>query len=104
MSERAYRRRKEKAIARARFAVWTKGKPPVNPKTGQLRERDKSGICYFHKNVLRHSFATYHVALRGDANLTALLMSHKGSPETMHDHYRGVRTKKEAEQYFSIKP
>lgn len=55
-------------------------------------------------NWARHSFATYHLAAFKDPGRTALLMSHKGDPTILHDHYRGIRTEAEAQAYFNIRP
>lgn len=55
------------------------------------------------KNVLRHSFASYHVALHQDAAKTALLMQHTGQV-MLYRHYKGVATQADAEKYFAIRP
>jgi site-specific recombinase XerD len=55
------------------------------------------------RNVLRHSFASYHVAKHGDAAKTAILLTHR-NPSMLYSHYMGVATKADAEIYFSIAP
>lgn len=55
-------------------------------------------------NALRHSFCTYHCALYGDAGRTATLLTHRGSPSVMYDHYKGNATKGQAEAFFKIMP
>lgn len=69
---------------------------PVNPLRATF-EKKFSGCNW------RHSFATYHVALHRDPGNTALLISHKNQ-NILYEHYLGVATKKDAEQYFEIKP
>ena len=56
------------------------------------------------QDACRHSFATYHVAISGSVERTALLMGHEGAPGMLHRHYRGLATKAEAEVFFGIVP
>ncbi len=53
-------------------------------------------------NGLRHAFCTYHFALNGNENLTAQQAGN--SPSMIHAHYKGLATKKEAENWFATKP
>ena len=53
-------------------------------------------------NGLRHSFCSYHFAMRGNENLTAQQAGN--SPAMIHAHYKGLATKKEAVAWFAIKP
>ncbi len=55
------------------------------------------------QNILRHSFASYHVALFRDAAETATLLQHK-NPELLFKHYKGRATASDAEAFFSIVP
>ncbi len=55
------------------------------------------------KNCLRHSFATYHVALHRDPGKTALILSHRNQ-QVLYQHYLGIATSAEAEKYFRILP
>lgn len=41
-------------------------------------------------NVLRRSFASYHYALKKDANLTSEAMGHDGDPRLLKDRYKSV--------------
>lgn len=54
-------------------------------------------------NVLRHSFASYHVALHSDAGKTAILMQHTNQV-MLYKHYKGVAAKADAEKFFAITP
>lgn len=49
---------------------------------------------------MRHSFATYHIALHGDPGRTSLILGHEGKTTLLHNNYRGLATKAEAERYF----
>jgi integrase len=53
-------------------------------------------------NGLRHAFCTYHFALHSNENLTAAQAGN--SPAMIHQHYKGLVTKAEAEQWFSVMP
>ena len=52
-------------------------------------------------NDLRHSFASYHLALHHDAAKTALQLGH-GDTSMLFKHYRELVTEQEASAYFSI--
>jgi integrase len=53
-------------------------------------------------NGLRHSFCTYHFALHANENLTAAQAGN--SPAMIHQHYKGLATKADAEKWFAVKP
>jgi hypothetical protein len=40
-------------------------------------------------NARRRTFCTYHAAKHQNAAKTALILRHRGSPETLHNSYRG---------------
>ncbi len=65
--------------------------------------QEKAGIKLPH-NAFRHSFASYHVAMNGDAGKTATLLSHRGNVSILYDHYKGAATKADGEAYFRINP
>ena len=92
LTSRQITKRREKAFIRAGLLV-----------TAAMARKDKIAKKSPPKNCLRHSFATYHVALHRDPGNTALLISHKNQ-NILYEHYLGVATKKDAEQYFEIKP
>lgn len=54
-------------------------------------------------DVLRHSFASYHLAMHGSADRTALQMGHR-STDMLFRHYRELVTKAEAEKFWGIRP
>jgi integrase len=55
-------------------------------------------------DVMRHSFATYHVARYEDPGRTAYQLGHTNGVHVLYDHYRGLATKAEAEEYWKIVP
>jgi integrase len=68
--------------------------------------RDGSGdvVRSWTQDVMRHSFATYHVALYADPGKTALLLGHEGAPTMLYRHYRGLTTQAQGQAYFGIRP
>lgn len=55
-------------------------------------------------DATRHTFATYALALTGDAGKVATWLGHEGNPTMLHRHYRGLATKAEAEKFFALAP
>ncbi len=51
-------------------------------------------------NGLRSGFCSFHFALHGNENLTAAQAGN--SPAMIHQHYKGLATKAEAEQWFAV--
>jgi integrase len=62
-----------------------------------------AGLARWPKNGLRHSFASYHLALHQNAAETSLHLGH-ASPAMLFEHYRELVTKEEALRYWSIRP
>ncbi|MCK4982453.1 MAG: tyrosine-type recombinase/integrase [Victivallaceae bacterium] len=56
------------------------------------------------KNALRHSFCSYHVALKEDAGKTATLLTQRGDVSILYEHYRGNATNADAKKFFGIAP
>lgn len=55
------------------------------------------------RNVLRHSFATYHVAAHRDAAKTAHLLTHRNA-SMLYAHYKGRANQADGLAYFEIMP
>lgn len=55
-------------------------------------------------DVMRHTFATYHLVAHSDANATALELGHAGAPGVLFDHYRALARRKDATAFWSITP
>jgi integrase len=53
-------------------------------------------------NGLRHSFCSFHFAVNANENLTATQAGN--APSMIHQHYKGLATKAEAEKWFAVKP
>lgn len=55
------------------------------------------------RNVMRHSYGSYHLALTGNASETAMLMGHTDT-KVVYDHYRNPVVRGQARDYFAILP
>ena len=86
--------------------VWdlgTKKKIPARRKVPVLKKLHESlGKGNWIKNGLRHSAATYYLALTKNAYLTAEQMGH--AVDVLKQHYNGLAREKDAIKYFEILP
>lgn len=86
--------------------VWelgTKKKILSKGKTTHINKLHESlGKGNWIKNGLRHSAATYYLALTRNAAITAEQMGH--AVDVLKQHYNGLAREKEAKMYFDIKP
>ena len=73
----------------------------LNNFTKRLRKvRKTAGVPWPH-DVLRHSFASYHLAMHGSAEKTALELGHTETG-TLFNHYRELVTKADADTFFGV--
>ena len=84
---------------RSRGAVWQRPLEKYHDHFNALLET--LGIAA-KRNGLRHAFCTYHFALHENEAKTAKEAGN--SPQVIHAHYKGLATKREAKQWFAIKP
>ena len=61
-----------------------------------------AGLTKWQDNGLRHSCATYSLALTGDAVRVAYQLGN--SADMIHRHYKALVTKAEAEKFFTLRP
>ena len=80
-------------------SLWSATLDAFHDLFGKLREDAQVPV---KRNGLRHSFCTYHFALHANENLTAQQAGN--SPAMIHQHYKGLATKKEAVAWFGVKP
>lgn len=77
---------------------------PVTRRTlidhGKLAARMK----LWPQDCLRHSFATYAMALLHEPGRISVWLGHQGDPTMLHRHYRGLATKAQAEAFFALRP
>ena len=86
---------------------WPKS-GPVWPSemTGRRRLREAKRACgwvRWPQDLLRHSFASYHLAMFGDAAHTAMELGHEGT-KMLFKHYRGVVPKEVAAGFWGMLP
>lgn len=78
--------------------------PPVNFKKKFDRVREAAKIADWPHDGMRHSFASYHLAMHGSADKTAVQMGHR-STEMLFSHYRElIKDPKQAKEFWSIRP
>ena len=63
-----------------------------------------AGMDSWPRDVMRHSFASYHLALWRDAAKTAHELGHRRDQQMLWKHYRALVTYEAAVQYFGIIP
>jgi integrase len=68
-----------------------------------IEDRRRAGLSSWPSNGLRHSFASYHLAMFKDAPALSLELGHV-RPQTVFAHYREVVTPGEAERFWKIAP
>jgi len=78
--------------------IWSQ--PPNSFISEAKRLRQAVGVTT-KKNGLRRGFLTFNYLLRGENETVALAGT---SPQILHQHYRGLAGKKEAAQWFAIRP
>ena len=67
-----------------------------------IRQLVKAAGVTWKKNGLRHSFATYHLALHSDPVKTAFQCGN--SPVVIHNHYKGLAGKNEVAKFWELRP
>lgn len=95
------------------LSVWLRScrRPdgPVCPVADAARRRHLAGIRKaaqveeWPQNAMRHSYASYRLALTQDAPRVAYQLGHR-SPDVLWKHYRKLVTAQAARRYFAIKP
>jgi integrase len=99
--------------APANLWSWLKGSPTTGPVFPYLpiqlsrRARELAGYTgarQWPHDGLRRSFATYHVARFNDPGKTSLIMGHRGNTQMIFQHYRGLATKAQGQEYFKLRP
>ena len=64
--------------------------------------REYAGLVPWVHDVMRHSFATYHLAMFNDIGKLSLQMGN--SPQVIHSAYKGLVSKADAERFFALRP
>ena len=62
------------------------------------------GLKKWLPDVARHSYATFHFAMYENQDKLQSQMGHAGKAYILTKHYKGLATKQEGEEFWSIKP
>jgi len=84
---------------------WLKVSPNTplkNKRRRKLALIKVAGISWAH-DIMRHSYASYHLAHFSSADKTALEMGHRDT-NMLFRHYRQLVTKEDAEKFWAIRP
>ena len=76
--------------------------PPINKPKRLSRILQKAGLEW-KPDIMRHSYASYHLAFHQSADKTALEMGHRDT-QMLFRHYRELVIKEEAQAYWKIEP
>jgi integrase len=76
---------------------------PNNLRSKLRADRRAAGIATWPSNALRHSFASYHLAIFRDPRELALELGHSRSEVTFR-HYRELVKPSEGEKFWRIAP
>ena len=76
--------------------------PPINKPKRLSSILQKAGLEW-KPDIMRHSYASYHLAFHQSADKTALEMGHRDT-QMLFRHYRELVTKEEAQAYWTIEP
>ena len=94
----------------ANLAEWLRLHPqqkgfvlPVNWRRRLASLLTLAGISKWPKNVMRHCYASYHLAEHKSAGLTALQLGHADT-DMLFNHYREIVRGTEANNYWKIAP
>ncbi len=80
-------------------ALWTSKPAYYIERFTKLRDSLKIPS---RKNGLRHAYISFHYAIHGNENLTSQQAGN--SPTIVHQSYKGLATKNEAEAWFNVRP
>jgi integrase len=64
--------------------------------------RREAGVTPWPHDVMRHTFATYHLAAHNDIGKLSLQMGN--SPQVIHSAYKGLVSKADAERFWNLRP
>lgn len=68
------------------------------------KEKEKPLGKEWKVNAMRHSYASYGIQNEQDAAKIALELGHRGSTQTLFEHYKAICEPEEAESYWNIYP
>lgn len=90
--------------------LWiTPGKPSAPISLGRVRQATDRGkallsLKEWPHDATRHTFATYALAHCSDAGKVSEWLGHEGKPTLLHQTYRGLSSKIEADKFWQLTP
>jgi integrase len=69
-----------------------------------MRKLHRAAQITLKANALRHSFASYHLAVHGDIDALVIALGHRGSPAVLWEHYHRAVKKSAARAFWMITP
>jgi integrase len=78
--------------------------PPKSYDWRLSQKATEAGIADWPKNALRHSFASYHLKHHSNAPLTASMLGHQGSTQTLFRKYQKRVTPADAAAFWKLSP
>ena len=79
------------------------GDLPLTNKRKRLARLLKLAQIKWQPDIMRHGFASYHLAMHSSADKTAFELGHRDS-KMLFAHYRELVTKEAAQSYWAIRP
>ena len=76
--------------------------PPSSRRRRLEALREEAGVPWGH-DIMRHTFASYHLAYHGSPDRTAHELGHRNT-QMLYRHYRQVVTREDAEKFWAIWP
>ncbi|SVC96106.1 uncharacterized protein METZ01_LOCUS348960 [marine metagenome] len=76
--------------------------PPKSRRRRLEALRQASGVPWGH-DIMRHSFASYHLAYHGSPDRTAHELGHRDT-QMLYRHYRQLVTREAAKAFWAIRP
>ena len=65
---------------------------------------EEAGIGKWLRDGLRHTFASYHLAMYEDEAKTAFELGHRGNASVVYEHYRKLVKKTDAQKFWDLYP
>lgn len=65
---------------------------------------DETGHVEWAHDVMRHTFASMHYAQHQKENVLKAQMGHSKDEDTLMQHYRALKTRREAEEFWGLRP
>jgi integrase len=85
------------------YLALNKAMPTTNIRKRVEHIREVAGVTW-GDDIMRHTFASMHVAHHRDAAKTAFQLGHRGDAQLLFTHYRNLVKPSDAERFWSLRP